>query len=77
MKTKKDREDMNVEQILSANKFEHRTYKNADGTAQIFRRNGKTKLWKTRPHDFQIPVKRGLKEYGYITQDNYMSFIPV
>jgi len=29
--------------------------------------NGKVKTWKTRPNDFKIPVKRGLYEYGYIS----------
>lgn len=30
------------------------------------RRNGKTKTWKTRPGEFQIPIKAGLKSYGYL-----------
>jgi len=30
------------------------------------RRNGATKLWKTRPNEFRIPVKAGLKACGYI-----------
>ena len=34
------------------------------------RRNGATKTWKTRPDEFRIPVKYGLYEYAYITQDN-------
>jgi hypothetical protein len=34
------------------------------------RQNGKVKLWKTRPTEFKIPVKYGLYEYFYITQDN-------
>lgn len=49
--------------------------RNADGTLQRWRRNGVTKTWKTRPNDFRVPVKRGLYEYGYITQDNAVSFI--
>ena len=32
--------------------------------------NGKIKLWKTRPNEFQLPVKAGLYAYGYITQNN-------
>lgn len=32
--------------------------------------NGKCKTWKTRPNEFQLPVKYGLKECFYITQDN-------
>jgi len=41
-----------------------RTYKR-----WVYRRNGATKTWKTHPADFKIPVKRGLREYGYITQN--------
>lgn len=32
------------------------------------RRNGATKLWKTRPDEFRIPVKAGLKSYGHIDE---------
>jgi len=32
-----------------------------------WRRNGRTQLWKTRPDAFRIPVKFGLRDYGYIT----------
>jgi hypothetical protein len=35
-----------------------------------WRRNGKTQTWKTRPTEFKIPVKYGLRTYDYITQDN-------
>ena len=39
-----------------------------------YRRNGKTKVWKTRPGEFQIPVKHGLHDYGYITHVNHHEF---
>jgi len=52
------------------NKFEHITAKNADGTRIRARRNGKTKVWKTRPDDFEIPVKHGMYAYGYIHNYN-------
>jgi|6_EtaG_2_1085325.scaffolds.fasta_scaffold48392_1 hypothetical protein len=39
-----------------------------------FRRNGKTKTWITRPEEFSVPVKRGLREYGYLTQTNAKDF---
>lgn len=39
-----------------------------------FRRNGKTKTWVRSPLEFRIPVKRGLREYGYITQTNASDF---
>lgn len=41
-------------------------YRNADGTPQRWRVNGKVKFWKTRPWDFRIPVKHGLYAYGYV-----------
>jgi hypothetical protein len=47
---------------------------NADGTAMRVRVNGKTQLWKTRPADFKVPVKRGLYEHGYITPRNAKRF---
>ena len=39
-----------------------------------FRRNGKTKTWERSPLEFRIPVKRGLREYGYITQTTAQDF---
>ena len=39
-----------------------------------FRRNGKTKTWVRSPDEFRIPVKRGFREYGYITQTNAHEF---
>ena len=53
------------------NEFFHVTLKNkGDKQSLKVRRNGVTKLWKTRPNDFKIPVKYGLYEYAYIDQDN-------
>jgi outer membrane protein assembly factor BamB len=34
------------------------------------RRNGKTQTWKTRPGEFRIPVKAGLRSCGEITDLN-------
>ena len=39
-----------------------------DGRYWKLRRNGATKLWKTRPTDFSIPVKAGLKSCARITE---------
>ena len=47
---------------------------NADKTPMRCRVNGTCQTWKTRPFDFKLPVKRGLYEYGYITQNNCDSF---
>ena len=61
---------VNRENAMTANNFEHCTLKNRDNTPVRARRNGKTQTWKTRPAEFKIPVKYGLKECFYITQDN-------
>jgi len=47
----------------------HKTLTNADGTPRRYRVNGKCKTWQTR-EGWQLPVKRGLYEFGYITADN-------
>lgn len=56
--------------FLVAENFEHKTLKNSDGTPVRCRRNGKTKLWVTRPTEFRIPVKYGLREHFYIDHNN-------
>jgi hypothetical protein len=38
------------------------------------RRTGRTQTWKTRPNEFRVPVKHGLRDSGYITQDNAHAF---
>ena len=50
--------------------FHHITLKNADKTPLRCRVNGACKTWKTRPDEFRLPVKYGLRECSYITQDN-------
>lgn len=34
----------------------------------VWRRNGQTQTWKTRPNDYRVPVKFGLYSYDQITQ---------
>lgn len=58
------------EQAMTASHFEHVTLKNKDNTPVRARRNGKTQTWKTRPGEFRIPCKHGLKQCFNITQDN-------
>lgn len=41
-----------------------------NGNLWRLRRNGKTKTWKTRPDDFRIPVKAGLRATGAITEQS-------
>ena len=50
--------------------FEHKTLLNKDGSRLRARQNGKIMVWKTRPTEFRIPCKHGLRDYFYITQDN-------
>ena len=64
---------VNFENAMSAQRFEHVTAKNGDGTPVRARRNGKTKTWKTRPGLFSIPVKYGLKSYFYIDNHEYQN----
>lgn len=41
-----------------------------NGNYWRLRRNGKTQFWKTRPNEFSIPVKAGLRACGRVTQDS-------
>lgn len=50
--------------------FEYKTLRNADGTRQRARANGAMKTWKRSPESFRLPIKRGLREYGAITENN-------
>ena len=62
-------------QAMTAQNFEMVNHNNADGIPVRWRRNGATKVWKTRPADFRMPVKHGLKDYGYIDNDNAAEFV--
>lgn len=41
-----------------------------DGSPHQVRVSGKCKTWKTRPHEFRLPVKYGFYQSFYITQAN-------
>ena len=45
----------------------HSVNKNADGTCQRWKVNGKPKTWKTRPDEVKVPVKQGQWMYDYVT----------
>lgn len=45
----------------------HLKNKNADGTAQRWKVNGKPKTWKTRPEQVSVPIKHGLYSYDTLT----------
>lgn len=48
----------------------HVTMRNGIGSAVVCRVNGKCHTWKTRPDDFRLPVKHGLRDCFYITPAN-------
>ncbi len=54
--------------------FHHVHLKNADDTPVRCRANGVCKTWKTRPKDYRLPVKHGLRECFYITPVNNMDW---
>lgn len=58
------------EEAMTARNFEHMTELNADKTPVRARRNGKTKTWVTRPDEWALPVKHGLKQCFTLTEKN-------
>lgn len=56
--------------LLTTHEFWHRTVTNTDGTPVRCRKTGALKTWKTRPGDFRLPVKYGLKTSFYLTPKN-------
>lgn len=60
-----------VERLLDTGKLGARM---ANGNVWRCRRNGATKLWKTRPNDFRIPIKMGMYNYSDITQEDITNF---
>lgn len=41
---------------------------------ETWRTNGACKTWKTRPAEFSLPIKYGLRDYSYITERNAGEF---
>jgi hypothetical protein len=50
--------------------FHHLKLKNSDNSPVRCRVNCKCKTWVTRPDEFRLPVKYGLKDCFYLTQNN-------
>ena len=46
----------------------HTENRNADGTPQRWKINGKVKTWKRAPEKIQIPIKNGMRNFGYLTE---------
>lgn len=63
---------LNVSEAINLSRgrtLEHVRLRNADGTPKRCRVNGRCKTWKTRD-GFQLPVKHGLNDCFYITEEN-------
>lgn len=60
--------DVTFESVESTREFWNRTARNSDGSPLRCRANGRVKTWKTRPNEFRLPVKYGLRECFYITE---------
>ena len=43
---------------------------NSDGTPASWRVNGKPITWRRAPERVIVPIRRGLYEFGYLTEDN-------
>jgi len=65
MITLKQAKNLNYGDILH-----HTINKNADGTPQRWRVNGKVKTWKRSSSKVKIPLKYGLYRYDYLTEND-------
>jgi len=68
-------EPVSIESVATAREFWHRTARDSRGYPVRCRKNGQLKLWKTRPTEFRLPVKHGLKECFYITEFNSSDWV--
>lgn len=48
----------------------HTINRNADGSPQRWRINGKVKIWKRSPDKVSVPLKCGLYSYDYLTEND-------
>jgi hypothetical protein len=68
-------EPVSIESVATATEFWHRTARDSRGYPVRCRKNGQLKLWKTRPTEFRLPVKYGLKECFYLTEFNASDWV--
>ena len=59
-----------VKQLHHSQTLYHKDLKNADGSSLRARVNGQLKLWKTRPNEFQLPMKHGMRDSFYLNEKN-------
>lgn len=57
-----------AKQLQVGTVLHHCSNKNADGTPQRWKVNGRPKTWKTKPHRVRVPVKHGLYAYDTLTE---------
>jgi len=55
--------------LRSGMMLHHVSNKNVDGTPQRWKVNGKPKTWKRNPERVKVPIKQGLYNYDYLTED--------
>ncbi len=44
------------------------------GLVVMWRVNGAAKTWKRAPNRVTVPIKHGLRDYGYVTEHNLTGF---
>jgi hypothetical protein len=59
-----------AKQLKPGQMLYHTKNRNADKTPQRWRVNGKVQTWKTRPNEVKVPIKNGLKNCDYLTEDS-------
>jgi hypothetical protein len=69
------------EQAMSADMFHYGTCTRTTGPrggvtehVEQWRRNGSTQVWKTRPGEFRVPIKYGMRGYSQLTDGNASEF---
>lgn len=63
------------QEAMFSKRFEHTTLKNADNTPLRARANGRCQTWRTRPEEFKLPIKHGLRDTGYLTNVNAANWV--
>lgn len=63
-----------AKQLCHGEILHHVSNKNADGTPQRWRVNGKPKTWKRSLDRVHVPLKHGMYDFGYLTEGNLAAF---
>jgi len=66
---------MTLKEIESALDSGRISMRMGNGNLWRARRNGATKLWKTRPGEFRIPIKVGFNLFDYINENSVIGTI--